>query len=314
MKLSVYVGEAADPARCVGAVVDAERRGLHGAWLPQTLGIDPLLSLAAAAQRTERIVLGAGIVHIWPRHPVVLAQEALTLAELSAGRFELGVGIGHRAMVEETLGLSWEDPVGRTREVVQVVSALLRDGSVAFVGAHVRAQATLRVRSTVAPPVVVAALGERMCHMAGQVADGVMTWLAPASYVASTVAPAVAAGARAASRPAPRIIAAIPAACSDDVGAVRAGVRDAFGYMLRAPSYRAMLAAAGVLPRDADGLTAAAADAITAHGDEDAIHARARELIAAGADEVVLWPFPVAADTAASLRRTLDAMERIAAR
>ena len=105
MKLSLYVGETRDLDRSLEAIDDAERRGLHAAWLPGGLAYDTLTVLAIAAGRTERIRLGAGIAYAWPRHPLVLAQQALTLAAASDGRFELGIGTGHRRMMEETFGL-----------------------------------------------------------------------------------------------------------------------------------------------------------------------------------------------------------------
>ena len=74
MKLSLYVGETRDLERSLGAISDAERRGLYGVWLPGGLALDTLTLLAVAAERTERIRLGSGIAYAWPRHPLVLAQ------------------------------------------------------------------------------------------------------------------------------------------------------------------------------------------------------------------------------------------------
>ena len=85
--------------------------------------------------------------------------------------------------------------------------------------------------------------------------------------------------------------------------------------MARAPSYLGMLERAGLArPADEGGWTEEMLDAVVAWGDESDLDARVRELVDAGADEVVLWPFPVGDDPAASLAATLDAMQELAAR
>ena len=316
MKLSLYVGESRDLERCLEAIGAAERHGLHCAWLPGTLGIDPLIALALAAERTERILLGAGIVHVWPRHPLPLAQQAVTIQAAARGRFRLGVGIGHRPMVEDVLGLEWSAPVARAGEFVSVVSELLDGGQVDFEGRHYRIRASIGTEAGAGVPVLLAALGPQMCRAAGRCADGVFTWLAPPSYVESVVVPAVAEGAERAGRPAPPIVAGIPAALGGDQAEVRHGMREAFGYQARAPSYARMLERAGI-ERAAvlmeSGWTDAAIDAVAAYADKAALGVRAREFLDAGAEEVVYWPFPVGKDAEGSLERTVEALGRIVA-
>lgn len=308
MRLSLYVGESHDLPCCVNAIVDAERRGLHGVWLPATLGLDSLTVLTVAAGRTGRIRLGAGIAYAPLRHPVALAQQALTTAAASGGRFELGIGTGHRAMMERALGVAWRDPAGRMLEYGRVVRALFDTGR----GAHYSVDTGLWIEPRPAVPLIVGTLGERVCRAAGQFADAIMTWLAPAAYISSIVRPAAKAGANAAGRPAPRVIAAVPAALSRDRRAVLAGLNVAFGMMARAPSYVAMLERAGLeQPADDAGWTDEPLDAVVAWGDEAALHARAQELRAAGADEIVFWPFPVGNDPGRSLAATLAAIQEI---
>lgn len=74
--------------------MDAERLGLHGVWLPATLGLDSLTALTVAAGRTGRIRLGAGIADAPLRHPVALAQQALTIAAASAAGLSSGSAPG----------------------------------------------------------------------------------------------------------------------------------------------------------------------------------------------------------------------------
>ena len=315
MKLSLYVGETRDLERSLEAIVDAEQRGLHGVWLPGGLALDSLTVLALAAPRTTRIRLGAGIAYAWPRHPLVLAQQALTLAAASAGRFELGIGTGHRRMMEQTFGLPWEAPVERMLEYGEVLRALLEEGRASYTGRHYRVEAALWLSEREPVPIVVGTLGVEMCRAAGRLADAIMTWLAPASYLASVALPAARDGAESAGRPLPRMVAAIPAALASDRRAALEGLNAAFGAMARGPSYLAMLERAGLArPADEGGWTDETLDAVVAWGDERDLEASVQELVDAGADEVVLWPFPVGDDRAASLAATLDAMQALAAR
>lgn len=314
MKVSLYVGESRDLRACVDAIVDAERRGLHGVWLPGTLGLDSLTALTVAAGRTGRIRLGAGIAYALLRHPAALAQQALTIAAASGGRFELGIGSGHRAMMERALGVAWAAPADRMLEYGRVVRSLFDDGQAALDGTHYRVDTALWLERRQPVPLIVGTLGERMCRAAGQFADAIMTWLAPASYVSSVVVPAARAGAEPAGRPVPRVIAAVPAALGHDRPAALAGLNGAFGMMARAPSYLAMLERAGLeRPADRAGWAPELLDAVVAWGDEAGLRDRAHELLAAGADEIVLWPFPVGAEPGRSLDATLTAMQHLAA-
>jgi 5,10-methylenetetrahydromethanopterin reductase len=313
VKLSLYVGERRDLPRLLVEIERAERLGLDGVWLPETAaGVEPLTVLAVAAQRTQRIALGAGIVHTWPRHPLVLARQALTVQAAAGGRFSLGIGVGHRQLVEGPLGLRWRAPAAHMAEYAAIVADLLREGRTSRAGHEYCVDAALDIEAR--PPVglVVAALGERMCRVAGAVADGVMTWLAPPAYVAGTVLPAVAAGAAAAGRETPRVIAALPTAVEADVEAVRAGMNAAFGFMARAPAYAAAVEGAGVARAgDDDGWSDEAIDAVALWGDERALAERVRALQDAGADEVVCWPFATGDDAAGSLTTTTGALGRL---
>jgi alkanesulfonate monooxygenase SsuD/methylene tetrahydromethanopterin reductase-like flavin-dependent oxidoreductase (luciferase family) len=196
-----------------------------------------------------------------------------------------------------------------------VLRALLEEGRASHVGRHYRVEATLWLAERQPVPIVVGALGEEMCRAAGRFADAIMTWLAPASYVEAVVLPAARDGAEQAGRPLPRIVAAIPAALASDRRAALEGLNAAFGGMARAPSYLGMLERAGLArPADEGGWTEEMLETVVAWGAERDLEARVRELTDAGADEVVLWPFPVGDDSAASLAATLEAMQELAAR
>jgi len=116
---------AADRERILAAFERAERDGFHTAWLGQIFDADALTLLALAGLRTERIELGCSVVPLPTRHPSVLAQQALTVQLATRGRLCLGVGSGHADLLERKLGLPADDPVGRTREALEVLRPLL---------------------------------------------------------------------------------------------------------------------------------------------------------------------------------------------
>ena len=106
-------------------------------WVTHGGGRDSFLVLQAYGAATTRIGLGNGVVPIYPRHPVVMAQEALTLNELTRERFRLGLGVSHRATMEAMLGLTLTEPLEMMREYVAVLRGALGAGA-QFEGRHFR--------------------------------------------------------------------------------------------------------------------------------------------------------------------------------
>src|SRR5262249_60027633 len=129
MRVGAYLLRRDDLGRAVALGADADRLGYDSLWITHGLGRDSFLVLAAYAQATRRVGLGTGVVPIYPRHPVVMAQEAATLAELSGGRFRLGIGVSHRAVMTEALGLDMERPLDVMREDVTLLRAALEGGA-----------------------------------------------------------------------------------------------------------------------------------------------------------------------------------------
>ena len=182
-----------NPGRDLATAVDLARRaealGYESAWVTHGAGRDSFLVLAAYGAATTRLGLGNGVVPIYPRHPVAMAQAALTLSELSGGRFTLGLGVSHRASMEVMLGLSLREPLAVMREYVAVLRGAL-DGAVAFDGRHYRVKWSLAVpERPAAPPIYLAALSRKMLELAGEIADRVaMTSSSPAFHAVSIVA------------------------------------------------------------------------------------------------------------------------------
>ena len=240
------------PGRDLGAAVELARRaealGYESAWVTHGLGRDSFLVLAAYGAATTRLRLGNGVVPIYPRHPVAMAQAALTLSELTGGRFTLGLGVSHRDSMETMLGLALAEPLSVMREYVAVLRGALGAGA-AFEGRHFKVRWSLALPERPAPPpVYLAALSRRMLELAGEIADGAVLWLCPPAYVRDVAVPALERGRTRAGRTLAgfEIVAAVPLAVTDDLPAARAAFRAELARYLGLPFYRAMLEASGL--------------------------------------------------------------------
>lgn len=179
--------------------------GLHHAFASQIFGPDALTLLAVAGSQVPAIGLGTGVVPVYPRHPMMLAQQALTVQWATGDRLLLGIGLSHQVVVEGMWGMSYDKPARYMKEYLASLMPLLRGETVRSTGERVttNAFAPLDVPGA-APPVLVAALGTTMLRLAGTVADGTMTWMTGTATIAEHIAPTIAAAAEAAGRPAPR--------------------------------------------------------------------------------------------------------------
>ena len=274
MRTAAYLMPGGDLAVAVEGVRRAEALGYESVWVTHGLGRDSFLVLAAYGQATTRIGLGNGVVPIYPRHPVVMAQEALTLAELTGGRFRLGIGVSHTASMEQALGLRLVEPLTVMREYVAVLRGALGSGA-RFEGRHYRVTWSFGVPARPpAPPIYLAALSTKMLELAGEIADGAILWLCPPAYVRDVAQPALERGRRRAGKPLDgfEVVCAVPLAITGD----RAHALEAFRTELQRyatlPFYRAMLEASGlgaeILAFDREGaVPVALAEALGVVGD-----------------------------------------------
>jgi alkanesulfonate monooxygenase SsuD/methylene tetrahydromethanopterin reductase-like flavin-dependent oxidoreductase (luciferase family) len=248
MRLAAYISPGGDLPAAVALARAAEGLQYESVWVTHGLGRDSFLVLAAYAAATTRLQLGNGVVPIYPRHPVAMAQAALTLAETSGGRFRLGIGVSHRASIEAMLGLTVLDPLPVMREYVAVLRGALGEGA-AFEGKYYRVHWSLALPARPAPPrIYLAALGPRMCELAGEIADGAILWLCPPAYVRDVAVPAIERGRRRAGRTLEGfdVVSAVPLAVTDDVPAARAAFRAELARYAALPFYRAMMEASGL--------------------------------------------------------------------
>ncbi|MBI4202650.1 MAG: LLM class flavin-dependent oxidoreductase [Chloroflexi bacterium] len=311
-RIGVAVG-GQDARDVVGRIQRLEDIGIQAAWLTTGgAGRDGLTVFAAAAVQTQRIMMGTSIIPLWPRHPVAVAQQVRTIAELAPGRFRLGVGPSHRAGMERLIGTDFQAPLGHLREYVQILKALLQKGQVDFEGRYYHAHASTGIAFDV--PVMASALRKRSFQLCGEEADGAITWVCPAPYLKATAAPALGEGARAKGREMPPLIAHTPVCVHDDPEEARAAMREQMGAYPANPFYTQMLVEAGFPEvEETKAWNDRMIDAVLLHGDEDAVERKLRDVFAIGATEVIVSPVVAGADRQASMERTLHLLGRVSA-
>jgi len=248
MRIGIFSGTTNDGTldQLLAEAKAAEAEGFAGFWVSQIFGHDALTVLAVIGREVPRIELGTGVVPTYPRHPMMLAQQALTVNAASGGRLALGIGLSHKVVIENLLGLSYDKPVRHLREYLSVLMPLVEGRPVGFIGEDFKVHAGISVPGSSRPGVFVAALGEQMLRVTGALADGTVTWCTgPATLRAHTV-PTLRAAAEAAGRPAPRVIAALPVCVTEDRNAASERAAKIFQMYGQLPSYRAMLDKEGV--------------------------------------------------------------------
>ncbi len=271
----------------VSAVQGASEAGLHGVWLPQTLSVDALTALAVAAQIVPDINLGTAVVPIQGRHPIPLAQQALTVAQVAGpGRLTLGIGVTHPPISEGFYGIAYRQVVDLCREELQALGGLLGPAHRSdHVGAYLTARGSVMIDAPT-PSLVVAALGPHMLELAGSYADGTVTWMTGPKTLDEKIIPTINAAAARAGRPSPRVIAGLPVCVTDEIPAARDLIRPRIEGAAGFPSYRRMLGG--------EGLADLADLAII--GDADLVRHRVLELASIGVTELMADVFGTPAE------------------
>ena len=226
-------------------VQEANTLGYSTFWTPQIFNLDALTALAVIAESVEGIRLGTSVIPTYPRHPMMLAQQALTVNQVSNGRLDLGIGLSHKPVVEGMWGISFDAPVGHMSDYLQILMALLHDGTISYGGKHLTSRGGIDVPAD-APPVLVAALGPQMLKLVGRVADGTVTWMTGPETIRNHISPIINAAAEEAGRPVPQVIAAVPVCITSDLDIAEEYAKRDFGFYGDLPSYRAMLECEGL--------------------------------------------------------------------
>jgi probable F420-dependent oxidoreductase len=261
-----------DAARAYARRVD--ELGYGTLWVPETAGREPFALLGLLAAETRTVRLGTSIVSIWGHDAQTTRMAAMTLHEATGRRFVLGLGVSHLHLAQKLRGHTFERPLTRMREFLAAYRAAIYRGPMMEGGSE--------------PPVLIAALRERMLALAATEADGAFPYLVTPERVAWTrgvLNAAAAAGAR------PTLAVSMPAVLETDPELARAAARGYLLPYLRTPAYQACWLAQGFNEVDwekpaSDRLV----DAMVAWGGVEALRARVGELTAAGADHVAVIP------------------------
>ena len=304
----IVIGTTVGGRTSGAALVDArakEAAGYSAIWFTGGSGPDPVgLAVAAAAQLT-RARIGTAIASLWSMSPVTMALQGQVAAQLSGSRFRLGIGVASPQGAAR-YGATYARPLAHLREYVTIIRTLLTQGEVDFTGHHYRV--TARLAEPTPMPVMVAALGERAFTLAGEVADGAISWVTPAAYLRDVARPALERGAARAGRPAPPIIAHVPVAVTTDRQRVREAFRQQFSFYVRAPHYQAMFVAAGFPEARAGSWSDAMIDALVLSGSEAEVEHQLEEVAAIAQGELFVSPL-----AGVETERTISLLTRLAA-
>jgi len=224
----------------------AEADGFASYWVPNIFGHDALTTLAVVGREVPRLELGTSVVPTFPRHPMAIAQQCATVSAACDGRLTLGIGLSHKIVIENMMGLSYDKPVRHIRDYLSILGPLSRGEPVNHQGEAYRTMGAIDAKG--APPysIVVAALGPQMLKATAELADGTITWCTGPKTLAEHVIPTINAAADEAGRPAPRVIVGLPVCVTDDKASARERAAKVFEIYGSLPSYRAMLDREGV--------------------------------------------------------------------
>jgi probable F420-dependent oxidoreductase len=252
-------GQAADFAGRV------EQLGYSALWLPDTIGRDPFAHIAWLASQTESLVFATGIASIFHRHPGAMAQVATTLAEQTAGRFVLGLGVSHAPMVAGLRGLDYSKPLSQMRTYLAAMDAAPYRG----VGPAEKA------------PRVLAALGPKMLELSRDAADGAHPYCTTPEHTAE---------ARAILGPDKLLCVEQKVVLATDPDHARTAANAALSIYAPYPNYRNNWIRLGFTDDEIERRDPRFVDAVVAWGDADAIRSRVQAHYDAGADHVCIQP------------------------
>lgn len=285
----------------VAYLAQLREEGFRRAWFAQMPYEPDLLTvLTVGLREVDGIEAGTGVLPIQNQHPMLLAQRALTISQMSGGRLLLGLGMTHQAVTEGMWGIPWDKPVRRLGEYLDGLLPLLNGEKADAGGETVTTRGALMIPGAPTPPVYIAALGPKLLQIAGRRSAGTVTWMTGPKTLAGHVSPTLRQAAADAGRAdAVRVVAAIPVSVTDDVDGARKQAAEQFAIYGHLPSYRAML--------DREGY--AGPEDVAIIGDEQTVRDRLAEIEAAGVDEYVGVTFDPSAEGRARTRSVLKKLE-----
>ncbi len=245
--------------------------------------------------------MGTAVVPTFPIHPLALAKHALTAQIACGGRLTLGVGLSHRPIIEDVMGLSYDEPARHMDEYLSVLRPLLDEGKVDFAGRFFNVKAQFQVPGAIHVPVVIAALAPMMLRIAGEQADGTFTWMAGPKTLESHVVPRINKAAESTERPPPRVCVGMPLAVTDNPHEAREQAAKTYQRYGELVNYRRML--------DLEGVEGPSEVALI--GNEAEVEEQLQAYAAAGATDFLASIFPVGEDEDSSLARSMALLKSL---
>jgi probable F420-dependent oxidoreductase len=254
-------------AESVAFAQRVEACGYGALWIPEAVGREPLVHLAYLASQTSALVLATGIANIWARDAVTMAAAQKTLVELSGNRFLLGLGVSHAPLVEGVRGHRYHRPLSYMRDYLDKMASAIYDSPA----------------PADKPPIVLAALRQKMLMLARDKTDGAHPYFVPPAHTRR---------ARQILGPGKLLAPAQAVILETDPARARAAAREYVKtYVPRLPNYQNNLVELGYTEADfANGCSDRLVDDIVAWGDVDTIKARIQAHYDAGADHVCILP------------------------
>ncbi len=254
-------------AESVAFTQQVEACGYGALWIPEAIGREPLVHLAYLASKTSSLVLATGIANIWARDAVTMAAAQKTLVELSENRFLLGLGVSHAPLVEGVRGHRYHRPLSYMQDYLDKMAAAIYDSPA----------------PAEKPPVVLAALRQKMLTLARDKADGAHPYFVPPVHTRL---------AREILGPGKLLAPAQAVILEADPAKARVAAHEYMKtYVPRLPNYRNNLLELGYTEADfTNGCSDRLVDDIVAWGDVATIKARIQAHYDAGADHVCILP------------------------
>jgi len=288
----------------VGLIRRADQAGVPSVWLTAGgLGPDSLTTLAIAGTQTEQIQLGTSIAVTFSRHPIAMIQQSVAISQVAPGRFRLGIGPSHRPTIENTYGLPFERPLEQVREYTAILEQAFHGGDINFEGKRFKARAQIPNAPTV--PVYHAALRPTSYELAGETAEGAISWVSPSEFLRDVARPALLAGAAKRGGGASlRLVGHAFGLVSDDEPAVKQLGRERLTSYTRLTFYQEMFAAAGYPEARNGQIGDALVEDLVLSGNEDKFSRGIRRFLDRGVDELIISLIPTGSNPDADLDRT----------
>ncbi len=295
MRIGVIGG---GPGRTLNDLVDEAEQvrsdGLSSYWLSRDTSSDLLTAVAVIGRAVPDIEFGVSITPSFLRHPMTLAVQALTVQDATDGRLVINIGPPLPHNRESFSGYIFEQPIIHMRRVVTVLRRLLNGEAMDDLGRTMAVRGRVEIKAP-APPVLMSAFKPAMLRLAGEEADGVVTWMVGHKTLANFVVPQVKHATSSALRSSPRIVAAVAACVTGATEQALEAARQRLAVFGSMASYRSMLQREGVLwPHD-----------LFIVGSEDQVRSGLERFIASGATDLLVAELCPDAESSARTRDLL---------